>query len=638
MISLSARWGQPPNEVGGGGPRRRIGARLTLLLALLLGALPALAGQDGAASLPLNGRERHLDLRPHLQLLRDPTGTLQIEEVMAGDAPFVPLADRRDLNFGYTRDVVWLRLELESRAPQARDWQIEFAYPSLDRIELFGETGKLLQAGDRVPVEQRSSAHLSPAFAIRLEPGERRSLFFRAQSSGTLTLDAQLWESAAFARHSRLNLMLQTGYFAMLAALCGYNLLLFLALRERNFLLYVLFAASLGGGMLAQSGLGAQYLWSAGSELDNRALPLFLALAMAMGTLFTREFLDTRHALPRWHRLLGQACALHFGVALAALLLPVDRALQTLSLTSIGGILLLLGGGLAGLLRGLPGARIFVLAELALMAGALLMALRNFTLLPSNLITAYSVQLGSALEMLLLSFGLAARLSELKRLKLEARDAVLRSQQEALQALQEQERQLERRVAERTAALAEANARLSAMALQDPLTGLANRAGLNQRLTQAWQRALRKQELLALILIDLDGFKAINDRHGHAAGDQLLLQVAVRLQASARATDLVARLGGDEFVLVCEAIGSEEQARTLAERILHALGQPMQLGELQVGLSASIGISICHGQSCETLLREADQAMYRAKTGGRSRIHQADSGLPPLDPTYRPVS
>ncbi|WP_460427067.1 diguanylate cyclase domain-containing protein [Azotobacter armeniacus] len=622
--------------MGGGFPRWRIGARLGVLLALLLGSQPAAAAShDEPATLQLDGSERRVDLRPHLQLLRDPAGNLQAEDVMAGGQAFAPVAGRRDLNLGYTRDIVWLRLDLVSRAAEVRDWQIEFVYPSLDRVELLHKSDEPLLAGDRVPAEQRNSDHLSPAFAVRLEPDERRSLFFRVQSSGTLTLDAQLWESAAFARHSRLNLMVQTGYIAMLVALCGYNLLLFLALRERNFLLYVLFAASLGGGMLAHSGFGAQYLWTGGSELDNRLLPLFLALAMAMGTLLTREFLDTRHALPRWHHLLGQACAVHFGVALGALLLPVDRALQTLSLSSIGGILLLLGCGLAGLLRRSPGARIFVLAELTLMAGALLMALRNFTLLPSNLITANSIQFGSVLEMLLLSFGLAARLSELKRLKLEAREAVLRSQQEALKALQEQERQLERRVAERTAALAEANARLSAMALQDPLTGLANRAGLNQRLTQAWQRAQRKQELLALILIDLDGFKAINDHHGHAAGDQLLLQVAVRLQTSARATDLVARLGGDEFVLICEAIDSEEQARALAERILHSLAQPVQLGNVQVSLSASIGISICRGQSHENLLREADQAMYQAKARGRSHIHQADANLS-SHPAYRP--
>lgn len=635
-MALSARGGQPPNGMGGTFPRWRIGARLAVLLTLLCGSLPVAASQsDEPAALQLDGSERSVDLRPHLQLLRDPAGTLQAGDIMAGGRAFAPLAERRDLNLGYTRDIVWLRLDLESRAAEVRDWQIEFVYPSLDRIELFGAADEPLLGGDQVPAARRDSAHLSPAFTVRLAPGEQRSLFFRAQSSGTLTLDAQLWESAAFARHSRLNLMVQTSYMAMLVALCSYNLLLFLALRERNFLLYVLFAASLGGGMLAHSGLGAQYLWTAGSALENRLLPLFLALAVALGTLFTREFLDTRHALPHWHRLLGQACALHFGVVLGALLLPVDRALQTLSLTSIGGILLLLGCGLAGLLRGSPGARIFVLAELTLMSGALLMALRNFTLLPSNLFTANSVQLGSALEMLLLSFGLAARLSELKRLKLEAREAVLRSQQEALKALQEQERVLERRVAERTAALAEANARLSAMALQDPLTGLANRIGLNQRLTQAWQRAQRKQELLALILIDLDGFKAINDRHGHAAGDQLLLQVAGRLQASARTTDLVARLGGDEFVLVCEAIGSEQQAEALAERILHSLSQPVQLGNAQVSLSASIGISICRGQSHEKLLREADQAMYRAKAGGRSRIQRADDELPP-HPAYRP--
>ena len=140
------------------------------------------------------------------------------------------------------------------------------------------------------------------------------------------------------------------------------------------------------------------------------------------------------------------------------------------------------------------------------------------------------------------------------------------------QSLQRQERQLEQRVAERTEELAAANQRLQALAMQDPLTGLANRNALQQHLDMALRRALRNRQPLAVLLIDLDGFKPINDQHGHALGDQVLAEVALRLQTCARESDLVARLGGDEFVLVCEALPAADHARQVAERILEQLG------------------------------------------------------------------
>lgn len=614
--------GQPRSRAARSLHRWLSGRRRKALCALLLGLGLAFGAQADAPPLALDGSEQGLDLRPHLQLLRDPGGRLTPEQAMAADQPFAPAPD---LNLGFSRDAVWLRLELQSRAERARAWQIEFGYAPLDRIELFSERNGSLQrqiGGDSVPAGQRSSEHLSPAFRVRLEPGEQRVLYLRAQSSGNLSLDARIWQAEAFARHSRLGLMLQSAYCGLWMALAGYNLLLFLAVRERSLLLYALFVASLGCAMLAYGGLGAEYLWSAGGEFGNRALPLSLALAMAAATLFARDFLGTRAALPRWHRALRLAAAAQLGVVLGTLLLPLGEALPVLAVSAGAGILLLLACGL----RGLPGsqaARIFVVAELPLMLGALLLVLHSFALLPPNLLTIHGIQLGAALEMLLLSCGMAARLKR-RRIPLERRAGAAGTRD--LQ--QEQERLIEQRVAERTAALAEANARLSKLALQDPLTGVANRAGLNLRLAQAWQQAHQRQELLALILLDLDGFKAINDRHGHAVGDLLLTQVAARLQASARATDLVARLGGDEFVLICEAIDNAEQALALAERILHSLTQPMQLGDLRLSLSASIGISICNGQSYESLLHEADQAMYLAKADGRSRIHLRQSGTP----------
>lgn len=588
---------------------------LFTLLALL--NLPA-HGQDGQTVLYLDGSERALDLYPYLGLYRAPAalpGTAPPPE----QAGFRPLQRRAELNLGYTEDSAWLRLVLQSQAAQPGEWRIAFSYPVLDQVELFslGADGVQRQsAGDSVPRVQRSLDHRTPLFAVHLAPGERRILYFHAHSSGSLSLDAQLWSAATFAADNQTASLLLALYFGTLLGLACYNLLLFLALREPLFLLYVLFAASAGAAMLAFSGLGAQYLWPQGGAWGIRALPFCLGLTNASAILFSRSFLDTAQHAPRWQHLLGLDLVVQLLVTLATLLLPSPLMLQVLALVSLANILLLLGCGLSCVRLRLPAARVFVAAVLMLLGGSLLLTLRNFGLLPSNRFTLNVMQLGSALELLLLSFGLAQRLNALRQRQVAA---TLDAQQLSMQALQEQERILEQRVAERTEALAAANERLRELALRDPLTGLANRMAMRQHLEQAWQRARRRQEMLALILLDLDEFKPVNDRCGHEAGDLLLIQVARRLQASARSTDLVARLGGDEFVLVCEGIGSEAQAEQLAARILESLGEPFPLHDEEVRIGASIGISFGLGcRSSADLLREADQAMYRAKAAGRN--------------------
>ena len=408
-------------------------------------------------------------------------------------------------------------------------------------------------------------------------------------------------------------------HFGSLLGLAGYNLLLFLVLRERNFLLYVLLAGSGGLAMLAFAGLGAPYLWPPGLDWNARALAFLLGLTSLAAILFGRSFLDSASHAPRWHRLLDLGLCVLAPLTLASLLLPATPMLRLLSLLGLASIVLLLGCGLACLRRQVPAARVFVAAGTLALGGALLLALRRFGMPLSDALTLDALLVGATLELLLLSFGLAQRLSVLRQRQLAA---TLDAQQQDLRALQEQERVLEQRVAERTEALAAANARLRELALQDPLTGLANRTAMRQHLEQAWQRARRRREMLALILLDLDGFKPVNDCHGHESGDRLLVQVARRLQASARSSDLVARLGGDEFVLVCEGIGSELQAEQLAARILEELARPFRLDGAEIRIGASIGISFGLGcQCCEDLLREADQAMYRAKAAGRNRMH-----------------
>jgi len=203
---------------------------------------------------------------------------------------------------------------------------------------------------------------------------------------------------------------------------------------------------------------------------------------------------------------------------------------------------------------------------------------------------------------------------------------------------------LERRVGERTRALALANrdlreqiaererveARLKYETLHDSLTGLPNRSLLTQRLEQALERyQADPSRLFAVLFLDLDRFKVINDSVGHLIGDDLLFQAGGRVRACLKSQDVVARLGGDEFGVLLEDIGTAESACHIAQRIINELNAPFRLAAKQLFTSTSIGIAVASPQyrQPEELLRDADSAMYRAKAEGRHRWSMFDDGL-----------
>jgi diguanylate cyclase (GGDEF)-like protein/PAS domain S-box-containing protein len=170
---------------------------------------------------------------------------------------------------------------------------------------------------------------------------------------------------------------------------------------------------------------------------------------------------------------------------------------------------------------------------------------------------------------------------------------------------------------------------LQHQALHDPLTGLPNRALLSDRLSGAIGRAQRDGNKVGVLLLDVDGFKVVNDALGHAAGDELLMSMSSRLAALVRPGDTVARLGGDEFVVLCEALGGSDEAAVVADRVVTGLARPVRQrdgGELST--TVSIGVAIGDGStSADALLRDADAAMYHAKERGRNRFEMFATGF-----------
>lgn len=598
---------------------------LTLWLSLLL---PGMAAAEGNA-LTLSQTVASYPLGPLVEYLEDPDGRLSAADLRRPEiaARFrQPQLGHNDLNFGYSSSVYWLRLQLSTE--QAGRWLLEVAFPSLDRVELYADAATApLVAGDLQPFAERPIAHRNLVFPVDLAAKNPTTLLLRVQSAGTLTVPLTLWQPAAFEADNQRTYAALALYYGALAALFGYNLLLFFATRDRSFLEYVLCVTGMAIGQLSLNGFGNQFVWPGWPVWGNIALPVGFATCGLFGAMFTRTFLETRQKAPWLDRAIVAFIALFTFTAIAPILFPYRVSAALVSLLGLTFSALAVFCGVRCLQRQAPGARFYLLAWTLLLIGVGIMGARNLGLLPTNFITSYAMQLGSSLEMLLLSFALADRINIMRRAKEQAQSDALAANQRMFSAMQRNEQELEERVRERTQALAEANDQLlenekllQRMVQHDALTGLANRLLLDDRLEHALAKALRNNSRTAVLLIDLDGFKPVNDTHGHAIGDQLLVMVAGRLRGGVREADTVARLGGDEFVVLLEDGRDDKHIERIATHLVSELSQPYSVGKHQVIISASIGIASfpTDGDEALTLLKHADQAMYLAKAAGRN--------------------
>ena len=212
------------------------------------------------------------------------------------------------MNFGYRTGAVWLRFALKLGTDAPVDWLLEVAYPPLDRVSVFvrGPDGRLVlqEAGDMLPFWKRPFPHRNLVFPLRFVPGTEYTLFIRVESEGNATIPVHLWQPAALAEHDRAAYATLAFYYGLLFALVGFNLLIFISVRDPLYLFYVGMAVGMAIGQLSLNGFGVLWLWPDSIKWANDALAWGFALCGLSGALFTRRFLETARHTPLLDRLL----------------------------------------------------------------------------------------------------------------------------------------------------------------------------------------------------------------------------------------------------------------------------------------------------------------------------------------------
>jgi len=382
----------------------------------------------GAGTIRLDTATEGILLGPHLQTLEDPTGEWTIDDVSSGSpaSRFQP-SNGPIPNFGITGSAYWVRGELESTDPSAEGWLLVFDLGLLERVDLYlsrADGGfEHRRAGMGLQDSDVAFAHRAPAFQLELPTDRPVTLYIRAVTRSTMMFDMTIWRPQSFFEQEVTMKLLFGIFVGIMLCLALYHLLLFIPLKDRTYLLYVLFLASALLYSLSVSGFAIHYFWPDAHEWAIQAPLLFVGLLDAFALLFTRAFLGTR----RLARLLDRAVLGLVGLSFLAVALSFSGTLFAnvfASVTSAVVILSVVAVSIYSWRRGRPGALHFLGAWLLLILAGLLFVLAVNGLLPPSFFTIYSVQAGSVAGGILLAYALGARI---RALRLEYEQKIRRS-------------------------------------------------------------------------------------------------------------------------------------------------------------------------------------------------------------------
>jgi diguanylate cyclase len=585
-----------------------------VLLGGTAGAQPAATLEPGTAS---------LDLAPHVRYFRDADGHASADGLFAHEGEFQPLPAGGPI-FGFQDAPYWFRAEVVNHSQVDQYWILLQEYALSDFVDLYARyaDGRIVHqaSGDMRPFRDRAIRYRQPNFRVHLPAGEPVELLLRVRSESSMQVPLSLHTPKAFAELARDAQFGMGIYYGILIALLVYNLVLWLWLRDQSYFWYLFHVGGFGLVLFCLNGFGFEYLWPASPQLQDWSVPVSICIAQLAMQQFARHFLDTAHLWRLGNRIALGFIAFFALLGIAGFVLPYHTITPIASAAVFPSVIFIAVQAVVVLRRGFAPARLFLLAWAMFLLGTAVFAAVAFGLLPKTFYTEYGVQLGSALEMLLLSVALGYRYASLRN--------------ENIRIVREANEKLERNVVARTAELrtalaqlGEANVQLREYSRRDPLTGTYNRRHFRDAFEERLREVVERGRPLALLLGDVDNFKQINDTYGHVAGDECLRAIAHAFhQALDGHEALVARFGGEEFVAVLPGMDAQ-QALQAAEALRMRIQQsPVRTGKHLIRMSISIGVHSVppnREMTPEEVLRIADEALYRAKNDGRNCVRHS---------------
>jgi signal transduction histidine kinase len=372
-----------------------------------------------------------------IDVLEDPSGALSLADVQR--APYAQQFDRSAapmLGFGLTKSAYWLRFQVKNPGTAPIAWILEISYPPLDDIRLFAshQDGRMEErrTGDRMPFGSREILFRNYLFQRSDQPGVTE-YYLRVRTTGSLSIPMQAWSAQRFVEHLSVEDPLLWIFYGLMLVMAVYNLFIFVSVRELAYLYYVCYIVSYIGLQFSLNGLAFEYLWPNQTWWNSRSLLLWLYFGFALGALFQREFLRLWEHFPRLDRIsLGMGLT-GFVLSLSAFVLPYSIAIRMLVVWGLLEVFMVFVTCVVTALQRSRPALFYAASWLVLLTGILLYLMRTLGVIGDSFLSVWGPQLGAAVEVTLLSLGLADRInvmrSNLQQLNTRLTDNVSQLQQ-----------------------------------------------------------------------------------------------------------------------------------------------------------------------------------------------------------------
>ncbi|MBF0441214.1 MAG: response regulator [Oligoflexales bacterium] len=406
------------------------------------------------ARIILEDRHYELNLSKYIDYFEDPTGNIDIAAIIGDEKKYEPnwISNRTDNvpSFGYTESSYWIRLLIENQCSKNRDFVLEIAHHYHDYVDLYelGVNGKvrITKTGDQFIYNQRPIDYQNFAFPISIEPNQKLIVMIRIRSYNTMIFPLVFWTSEQFNSAKSTEMIIFGMYYGMISVMVLYNFFLFILIRDLAYLMYVLYAISYLIFQAGVNGVDFRYLWPENIFLANSSFYIAVSFVDLFFAIFTKIFLKLKARSVFFNHTIN--FFIIPGSIMAIILSSTGSRYSGAFLSTLNPIAapILIIISITCLIKGYRPARFYVIAFSALLIGATIFSLKALGILPSNILTEYGIQIGSAIEIVLLSFALG--------------DKIRIEQMEAQKNIEELNNGLEKKVEDKTRELIEANKKL----------------------------------------------------------------------------------------------------------------------------------------------------------------------------------